>query len=108
MTTGLERVFRPISLKGYEGLPLYREVFMHYIHFLSPTDNTVLKSKLDKMIEGKLYKEARGDERSLYGECEYTFPSGETKRLVALGTDMNGNPMIPGVVRGEPIVPDKH
>lgn len=82
---------------------------MHYIHFLSPTDSTiVVKSKLDKMIEGKLYKEAAGDERSLYGECEYTFPSGETKRLVALGTDMNGNPMIPGVVRGPEVTPDKH
>jgi len=97
MTTGLERVFRPLRIQGYQGTTIYREVFMHYNHVLNE-DGTVAKSKLDKMIEGKFFKQANGDERSLYGECEYTFPDGQTKRLVALATDINGNPVVPGAI----------
>jgi len=68
---------------------------MHYIHFLAE-DGTVQKSKLDKMIEGKFYKEAINTvERSVHGETEYQFPDGQTKRLLAIYTDSNGNPVLP-------------
>lgn len=108
MTTGIERVFRPLNIRGYTGPQIYREIYMHYLHFLNE-DGTVQKSKLDKMIEGKFFKEAtvslvadgsggvgtKSPERSLYGEVIYQFPDGQTKRLLALGTDMHGQPVLP-------------
>lgn len=93
MTTGFERVFRHLQIRDYSGPPIFREIFMHYIHFLNE-DNTVQKSKLDKMIEKGFWMEAMNGERSIHGECEYTFPDGVTRRLVALPTDVNGNPVI--------------
>lgn len=81
MTTGVERVFRPT----FDGL--YREVLLHWIHFLND-EGQVVQSKLDKSVKGRLYKIARGDERSQYGEIEYKFPDAEEPvRLVALGLD---------------------
>lgn len=81
MTTGIERVFRPT----FDGL--YREVLLHWIHFVDDSGN-VVSSKLDKTIKGKLFKIATGNERSLYGEVEYKFPDAEKPvRLVALGFD---------------------
>lgn len=80
MTTGIERAFRRTP-DGY-----YREVFLHFIHFTDPKGYK--SSKLDKMIPGKLWKVARPDERSMYGECEYVFPDsedGKPTRLVCLG-----------------------
>ena len=66
---------------------LYREVYLHFIHFIDDDGNTV-SSKLDKTILGKLYKIAEGNERSLHGEVEYTLPGMEHPvRLVALGYD---------------------
>ena len=95
MTTGIERAFRPLNINNYTGPQIYREIYMHYLHFLNE-DGTVKKSKLDKMIEGKFFKEASNNvERSLYGEVEYQFPDGQTKRLLALGTDMHGQPVLP-------------
>jgi len=96
MSSGIERVFRPVRVNGYVGNQLYQEVHMHYIHFLNE-DGTVRKSKLDRMENGKLWMESTG-QRSLYGECDYAFPDGTTKRLILLGTDARGNPMIPGVM----------
>lgn len=97
MTTGIERAFRPLRINGYSGPQIYREIYMHYIHFLNE-DGTVQKSKLDKMIEGKFFKEAiNSKERSMWGEMEYTFPDGQTKRLLALGTDIHGQPVLPQV-----------
>jgi hypothetical protein len=43
-----------------------------------------MSSKLDKQIQGKLYKLALGNERSLHGEAEYAFPDGVTRRLVCV------------------------
>ena len=81
MTTGVERVFRPTS----DGL--YREVFLHWIHFMNE-NSEIVSSKLDKSTKGKLYKIAVGNERSMYGEVEYTFPNAEKSvRLIALGID---------------------
>jgi len=81
MTTGIERVFRPIK----DGL--YREIYLHWIHFLNESDE-IVSSKLDKSIKGKLYKIAKGNERSMYGEVEYKFPHAEEPvRLIALGID---------------------
>lgn len=95
MTTGIERYFRPLNIANYRGPQIYREIYMHYIHFLNE-DGTVQKSKLDKTIEGKFFKEATNNtERSLYGELEYQFPDGSTKRLLALGTNVHGNPVLP-------------
>jgi hypothetical protein len=83
MTTGIEKVFRPT----FDGL--YREVLLHFIHFLDENGN-VVSSKLDKTLLGKLYKIAEGDERSQYGEAEYQFPEMDKPvRLVALATDRN-------------------
>lgn len=96
MATGIERVFRHVHLEGYSGDPLFREVHMHYIHFINP-DGTVRKSKLDKMVEGKLWMESK-NQRSIHGECEYTFPDGVARRLIVLGTDVRGNPVIPGAI----------
>jgi len=84
MTTGIERVFR-LTFDG-----LYREIYLHWIHFLSDEGN-VISSKLDRSVPGKLYKIATGDERSLYGEVEYKFPEQEHPvRLVALGMGDDG------------------
>lgn len=81
MTTGVERTFR----KTFDGL--YREVYLHFIHFLDENGN-VVSSKLDKAINGRLYKIAEGNERSQYGEVEYKFPDREEAvRLIALGAD---------------------
>jgi len=97
MTTGIERYFRPLRIQGYAGPQIYKEVYMHYIHFLNE-DGTVQRSKLDKTTDGKFFKEAvNNTERSMWGEAEYTFPDGNTKRLLALGTDMNGQPVLPQV-----------
>lgn len=79
INTSIERHFRPMP----DGL--FQEVHLHYINFLNEAGE-IIKSKLDKTIPGKLYKIAQGNERSQYGEAEYTFP-GTTKRvrLIALG-----------------------
>ncbi len=83
MTTGVERTFR----KTFDGL--YREIFLHFIHFLDENGN-IVSSKLDKSINGKLYKIAEGNERSLYGEVEYKLPDQEKPvRLLALAIDRN-------------------
>ena len=83
MTTGIERVFRPT----FDGL--YREILLHWIHFIDEEDK-IVSSKLDKSVEGRLYKIATGNERSQYGEVEYKFPNEENPvRLVALGLDRN-------------------
>lgn len=97
MTTGFERVFRPIKIAGYTGPQIYREIYMHYLHFLNE-DGTILKSKLDNIIEGKYYKEAiNNKERSMLDETEYKFPDGQTKRLLALSTDIYGRPILPQI-----------
>jgi hypothetical protein len=84
MTTGIERVFRHL----HSGL--YREIYLHYIHFLDDS-GTILSSKLDKSIEGKLYRRAQNDtERSRHGELEYQFPDEEHPvRMLAMGHDLN-------------------
>ena len=79
MTTGLERVFRPVP--GHQHL--FREVLLHWIYFLDEYGEST-GMKLDKQIEGGLFKVAQGTERSLYGEFEYTFPDGVTRRLVGV------------------------
>jgi len=81
MTTGVERVFRAT----FDGL--FREVFLHWIHFLDENSN-IVRTKLDKSVKGRLYKIASPNEHSLYGEVEYKFPDREEPvRLVALGLD---------------------
>ena len=82
MTTGIERVFRPMR----DGL--YREILLHWVHFI---DENGLKtsSKLQKQIEGPLYRPLRENEkmRSIHGEVEYQLPDGEKVRLISLGSD---------------------
>jgi len=81
MNTSIERVFRPMP-GG-----VFREIYLHYINFLDENGD-ILSSKLDKTIEGKLFKIAQGNERSLYGEVEYQFPGTDKPvRLVALSVD---------------------
>lgn len=80
MTTGIERVFRP--LPNYPGL--YREILLHWIYFLDPESGETTGMKLDKQMEGGLWKAAVGTERSLYGEFVYKFPDGVERRLVAV------------------------
>lgn len=82
MTTGVERVFRPTREPGF-----YREIYLHWIHFLNE-NSEIVSSKLDKSIKGKLYRIAKGNERSMYGEVEYKFPNAEEPvRLIAIGID---------------------
>lgn len=85
MTTGIERVFRPTQDAG-----VYREVFLHFIHFLD-AEGVITRSKLEKQMPGKLYRVIQpGEEyRSLHGEVEYEFPDGVTRRMVALAVDYN-------------------
>lgn len=80
MSAGIERVYRPIANK--EGV--FREIILHWIHFLNPSTGEIISSKLDKQIPGKLYKIARDNERSLYGEVIYKFPDGVERRLVGI------------------------
>ncbi len=85
MTTGIERVFRPMN----DGL--YREIYLHYIHFLDENGNKT-SSNLQKQIPGKLYRRVRENEnvRSVHGEVEYQFPEEDKPvRLVALDIDYN-------------------
>jgi len=79
MNTSIEIVFKKLP----DGT--CREYMLHFINFLSD-DGKIESSKLDKRIPGRLFKIATGNERSLYGEVEYTFPGEDTPvRLVALG-----------------------
>ena len=83
MNTSIERVFKGPLPDG-----LYRELYLHFIHFLNE-DGSIRSSKLDKQIPGRLYKVAgSNNERSMYGEVEYTFP-GQDKpvRLISIGPD---------------------
>lgn len=81
MNTGIERVFRPTKDPG-----VYQEVLLHFIHFID-AEGKLIRSKLEKQIPGKLFRELREDEqhyRSTEGKVEYTFPNGETKILLGL------------------------
>lgn len=82
MTTGMERIFRRVSPPGQEPV-IYQEFLLHYIHYMDK-DGSKLSSKLDKSIPGNYYREARGNEHSLYGEYTYTFPDGVTRRIIGL------------------------
>jgi hypothetical protein len=86
MTTGIERVFRQMP----DGL--YREVLLHWIHFMDDKGERV-SSKIQKQIEGKLYKPILNEHddkyRSIHGEVNYELPNGTTIRLVALELDYN-------------------
>jgi len=86
MTTGIERTFRAVPQvgSGQSKTALYREILLHWIYFLDPVTGETTGMKLDKQIEGGLWKEAIGKERSLYGEFTYTFPDGIARRLVCL------------------------
>jgi hypothetical protein len=63
-----------------------------YIHFLAE-DGTIVSSKLDKIIPGKYFKEAGEGERTLDGVVQYTFPNGDTKILIGLRQDFDGQPL---------------
>ena len=83
MTTGIERVFRPMP----DGL--YREILLHWIHYLD-SDGNKTSSKMHKQIEGPLYRAMRPDEinrKSIHGDIEYSFPDGTVSRLVAVGME---------------------
>lgn len=84
MNTGIERVFKPTNHAG-----VYQEVYLHFIHFFDEGGQKVA-SKLDKQIPGQLYRLVNEGENlhSTYGEVEYTFPTGERRRLVALNTNI--------------------
>jgi len=83
MSAGIERVYRPIPNK--EGV--FREIILHWIHFLDPNTGEVVSSKLDRQIPSRLYKIAGNNERSLYGEVTYTFPDGVARRLIGVNED---------------------
>jgi len=85
MTTGIERIFRQVSPHGRTPV-IYQEFLLHFIHFMAP-DGSKLSTKLDKNIPGMYYREAKPDERSLYGDYTYTFPDGTTRRIVAIPRD---------------------
>jgi hypothetical protein len=78
MTTGVERHFKPVG----EGL--YREVVLYFIIFKDDEGN-VISNKLDKTIEGRLFKEVKPTDRMTNQErVLYKFPSGDEKLLVVL------------------------
>ena len=60
-TSSIERIFQevkfPLSV-GYTGPKIYKELFLHFIHFSFEEDiNIISSSKLDKCIfSGKYYK----------------------------------------------------
>jgi hypothetical protein len=63
---------------------LYQEIYLHYIVYKNEAGE-IIKTKLDKTIKGKLYKIAKDNERSSYGEIEHIFPgTTEPVRLLAL------------------------
>jgi hypothetical protein len=82
MSTGLERTFRPVTPPGTEPM-IYKEFLLHFIHYYD-SDGAKLSSKLDKTIPGRLYREAKANERSLDGEYSFTFPDGITRRLISI------------------------
>lgn len=67
---------------------IYRKLYKHSIRFLNE-DGSVKSTKLDKVVEGPLYRIATKDsERSTYGEMMYTFPGTKNPvRLLALALD---------------------
>ncbi len=84
MSAGLERVFRAIpNRQGY-----FREITLHWIHFIDPSTGNIVSSKLDRQIPGGIYKIAAEGEHSLYGECEYMFPDGIKRRLIGINERM--------------------
>ena len=90
MTTGIERFFRPVSLNE---IIIFQEMYHHYIHFLDENGN-ITSSKLDKVMPGKYYREAKEKEWTIHGLVEYTFPDGKKRKLIGLGEDMNGIPIL--------------
>ena len=95
MTSSIERVFRAINFAGYNGPAIYREIFLHWVHFIDPETSKTIGSKLDKNILGDFYRVAKDNENSIHGIIEYKFPNAEKPvKLIALATDVNGNPVI--------------
>lgn len=84
MNSSIERVFRPTQHAG-----VYQEVLLHFIHTFDANGQKT-SSRLDKQSLGKLYRLVGEDEQrhSPYGEVEYTFPSGERRKLVALNINV--------------------
>lgn len=83
MTTGVERVFRPVSPYGQQPV-IYQEFMLYFIHRIDPSDGTKLSTKLDKSVPGMYFREAGPNEHSLYGEYTYTFQDGVTRRIIAM------------------------
>ena len=92
MTTGIERVFRPMN----DGL--YREILLHWVHFIDENGNKT-SSKLQRQIEGQLYRPLRENERrrSIHGEVEYQLPDGQKVILIALGMEYTDEQYARGV-----------
>ena len=62
----------------------YQEVFYHLIVYREPNGLGEGMTKTDKIIPGKVYREATIHEHSFNGEAEYTDERGIKHRLVAL------------------------
>jgi len=93
MTTGIERFFKPMTYQEGRYI-IYQEMIHQYIHFLD-ANGMVTSSKLDKVIPGEYYREATNlAEGSMNGVIEYTFPTGEKKRLIGLRKGVDGRPII--------------
>lgn len=80
MGTSIERIFKPTSDPH-----VFQEIYLHFINFFNDGGQKI-SSKLDKQIPGKLYRLVgdKEERHSIHGEVEYTFPSGERRKLVAL------------------------
>lgn len=95
LTTGIERAFRHVPgvrIPGFDSNLLYAEVQMHFLLYKDPNTGEVVNQKLQRQVLGQVYfatdpgsTALEHQRRSLNGEIDYTFPNGETKRLIGTG-----------------------
>lgn len=80
ITTKIEKHFK----KRPDGL--FQEVFYHLVVYRNPDGLGEGKTVTDKIIMGKIFREATIYEHSLNGEAEFVDQNGIKHRLVALLT----------------------
>lgn len=69
LSTSIERHFRLLPSGRYQ------EFYIYFLHHLDSVSGNILKSRIDKIVVGKLYRKGALDERAVFGDdVTYTFP----------------------------------
>jgi hypothetical protein len=77
LSTSIERQFRLLPSGRYQ------EFFVYFIHVLDENSGNILRSKIDKIVVGKLYRKGNLDERALFGDdVTYTLQNEGKCKLI--------------------------